>query len=66
MVYVVGILGLMGGFLMGQLILLRVLRDRTREELLNDKNLKLKYGILNWLCAALGAWAFVKLYVLYM
>lgn len=52
MAWVVGIIGFILGFAAGQMILMRLLKDRTREELLNDKQLKLKYGLFNWLIAA--------------
>lgn len=62
MVYVVGIIGFIGGFLAGQLLLLRLLKDRPTEDLLNNKSLKWTYGILNWIIAAIGAYSFVFLY----
>lgn len=34
------------------MILLHLLKDRSREELLNDKHLRLKYGLFNWFVAA--------------
>lgn len=65
MVYVAGIIGFIGGFLAGQMLLYFMLRHKSREELLNDKSLKWKYGFLNWLVAGLGAYSFVMLYRLY-
>ncbi len=54
MVYLFGIGGFIGGFVLGQLLLSFLLRHKTREELLSDKALKWKYGTLNWLVAAMG------------
>ena len=65
MVYGIGILGFIGGFLFGQMVLYFLLRHKTREELLNDRYLKLKYGLLNWGMAALGAFSFVEMYKFY-
>lgn len=52
MAWIVGIIGFLAGFAAGQMILLRLLKDRSREELLNDRRLRFKYGIFNWLIAA--------------
>ena len=55
MIYVFGTAGFFGGFILGQMILTYLLRGKTREELLNDKSLRWKYGLLNWLIALLTA-----------
>ncbi len=52
MSWIVGIFGFFLGFAAGQMILMRLLRDRSREELLNDRTLRWKYGTFNWLMAA--------------
>ena len=62
MTIVIGIIGALGGFIMGQMILYFLLRHKSNEELLTDKSLKLKFGLLNWACAALGAYAFIQTY----
>lgn len=62
MVYVFGIVGLVCGFIFGQMMLYFMLRHRSREDLLNDKTLRLRYGLLNWLFAAAGAYSFVVMY----
>lgn len=62
MVYGIGILGFIAGFIAGQMLLYFMLRHKSREELLNDPYIKWKYGLLNWGVAALGAYAFVKVY----
>ncbi len=65
MVYVVGFVGLICGFIAGQMLLYFMLRHKSREELLNDPSLKWKYGILNWLIAVLGASSFMSMYERY-
>ena len=55
MIYVFGTLGFFCGFILGQMILAYLLRGKSREELLNDKSLRWKYGVLNWLIALLTA-----------
>lgn len=62
MIYAFGFAGFIGGFLCGQMVLYFLLRHKTRNELLNDKTLKLRYGLLNWLFAGLGAYSFVVMY----
>jgi hypothetical protein len=52
MVWLAGIIGLLAGFAAGQVILMRLLKDKSRHELLNDKDLRWKYGLFNWLIAA--------------
>lgn len=61
MVYVIGILGFIGGFVLGQMVLYFMLRHRSKEDLLNDKNLKM-YGLISWALAAIGAYSFVVMY----
>ena len=65
MVYLIGVLGFVGGFILGQMLLSFLLRHKTRDELLNDKHLKWKYGTMNWLCAILGAYSFISMYEQY-
>jgi len=64
MVYLIGIIGFVCGFLGGQYYLLRILRDRSNKELLEDKNLRW-YGLLNWMLAGLCSYGFVALYNYY-
>jgi len=59
---VIGVIGFIGGFLFGQMVLYFLLRHKTNEELLHDKGLKLKYGLINWACAGLGAYSFVQMF----
>jgi len=65
MVYVVGTIGFLGGFALGLLILNRLLADRSRAELLEDRGLKWTYGLLAWIVAAIGSFAAVQSYSLY-
>lgn len=51
MIWLVGIVGFISGFAAGQMILLRLLKDRTRDELLSDRSLRWRYGLFNWLIA---------------
>jgi hypothetical protein len=52
MEWVVGFLGLLAGFAAGQLLLLRLLKDKSQHDLIYDRSLRLKYGLFNWLIAA--------------
>ncbi len=61
MVYALGVLGFICGFLAGQMLLAFILRHRSNQELTSDASLKI-YGLLNWLVAAGGAFAFVVIY----
>ena len=65
MVYVIGIIGFIGGFIAGQLLLLRLLKDRSNEDLAQDRFVKWTYGLLNWIIAGIGAYSFVFLYNYY-
>ncbi|PCJ03269.1 MAG: hypothetical protein COB14_00630 [Alphaproteobacteria bacterium] len=65
MVYVAGIIGLIGGFMCGLMLLTFLLRNVKREDLMNDPYIKWKYGLLNWGCAILGAYAGVSMYEKY-
>jgi len=65
MVYLVGMVGFIGGFFAGQMLLHFLLRHKTKEDLLNDKSLKWQYGILNWLIAILGCYATIRMYEFY-
>jgi ABC-type antimicrobial peptide transport system permease subunit len=62
MVYVLGAIGFIGGFVFGQMLLFFMLRNVSKEDLLNDPYIKWKYGLTNWACAILGAYSFVAMY----
>lgn len=65
MIYVVGTIGFIAGFFLGQLILLRILKNVPREELLQNKSNHWKYGLLNWVIAIITAAGAVHLYKIY-
>ncbi len=65
MTWVVGIVGFISGFALGQVILLYLLKDKTDEELLKDKGLKWKFGLLNWGLAGFVCWCALKAYETY-
>lgn len=62
MVYLFGVLGFFFGFLGGLGILNFLLRGVSKEDLLNDPYIKLKYGLMCWGVAAAGAYVFVRIY----
>jgi len=62
MIYVFGIFGFIGGFILGQGLLLYLLRSRPREELLNNRMLKFTYGLLNWVIAGVCSYGCVYFY----
>lgn len=62
MIIVIGTLGFISGFILGQLILLKLLRNVSSAELLENKGMHWKYGLLNWAVAVLTAWSAVWLY----
>ncbi|AGH97049.1 hypothetical protein [Micavibrio aeruginosavorus] len=53
MVYGIGVAGFIGGFVLGLIALRYILKDRSKDDLLQDKSLRL-YGAITWLLAALG------------
>lgn len=50
MEYVFAIVGFIGGFFAGQSILSKLLKNKSKEELLQDKALR-KYGYITWALA---------------
>lgn len=62
MVYLIGTLGFFCGFVFGQMLLFFMLRNVSKEDLLNDPYLKWKYGLLNWVIAGFGSYSFVSVY----
>jgi hypothetical protein len=52
----------MSGFILGQMVLYLILRNRPKDELLENKKLHWKYGTLNWLIAMLGMSAAMMVY----
>ncbi|MBU0799740.1 MAG: hypothetical protein KKA05_01930 [Alphaproteobacteria bacterium] len=66
MIYIFGTVGFFSGFILGQIVLAYLLRGRTREELLADKSLRWKYGLLNWEIAIATAASAVWIYQEYI
>ncbi len=65
MVYVIGIIGFIGGFGLALKVVGWLLRDRTREELLEDKGLRITYGLLSWGIATFSAYCAVMVFKYY-
>lgn len=65
MVYLVGVIGLIGGFAIGQMVLYFLLRNVSREDLLSDPYIKWKYGTLNWVIAVVSCYVMVSMYRYY-
>lgn len=62
MIWLVGFLGLIVGFVAGQFYLIHALKDKTRHELLHDRALRWSYGVVNWVIAIFTSIASVLLY----
>lgn len=56
MVYLFGIVGFIGGFAAGLLIINQFLKDMSRRTLMEDKSLHRTYGVAVWLMAVLGSY----------
>lgn len=56
MVYLFGLIGFIGGFVIGLFLINLFLQDRSRRELLNDKSLGRTYGVAVWAMAGIGAY----------
>lgn len=65
MITLIALIGFIGGFIFGQMVLYFLLRGRSKAELLQDQSLKWQYGVLNWGIALAGAYAFVLMYGVY-
>lgn len=62
MIYVAGFFGFIGGFALGMLVLMFLLKNVSKEDLLNDPYIKWKYGVLNWVIAGLGTYSAINMY----
>jgi ABC-type antimicrobial peptide transport system permease subunit len=62
MLFVIGLIGFIAGFMFGQMILRRILAGKSKQELMDNKGLHWKYGTLNWLIALLAMAAAMKIY----
>lgn len=62
MVYAVGIVGFILGFVLGQFLLAHWLRHRSKRDLLTNRNLHYRYGLFNWMVAGLAAYVAIACY----
>ena len=65
MIFIIGLIGFILGFFAGQLLLVRLLRHYSREELMENKKLR-KYAILNWIIALACSWLSIWMYNYYL
>ena len=65
MIYVVGIIGFITGFALGLKILGYLLKERSQEDLLQDKSLRMTYGLLAWGIAGLTSFCAIHAYKIY-
>ena len=65
MIYVMAIVGFLGGFSLAIWLIGYLLKDRPREDLLNDRGLRLTYGLLAWTIAGFSAYCTIMLYKFY-
>lgn len=65
MIYVVGIIGFISGFALGLKIIGYLLKERSSEDLLQDKSLRMTYGLLAWGVAGLTAFCAIQAYKIY-
>lgn len=61
MVYLFGLVGFVFAFSVGLGLINVILRGKTKEQL-QEKNIRMKYGLLVWGLAILGGWAGVTIY----
>jgi hypothetical protein len=68
MVYLIGIIGFIIGFFVGQMLLIYILRDSnlSNKDLMEDAALRWKYGSLNWFVSVAFAAGFVWMYKQYI
>ncbi|HEY0901629.1 MAG TPA: hypothetical protein VGD95_05850 [Micavibrio sp.] len=65
MIYLVGFIGFVAGFVLALRILAYLLKDRPAEDLLQDRGLRFTYGVLAWGIAGLTAFCAVLVYQTY-
>lgn len=65
MLYIVGIVGFIGGFALAMKLIAYLLKDRPREDLLEDRGLRFTYGLLAWGVAGFTAFCAVTMYKIY-
>lgn len=66
MVYLFGVLGFIGGFMAGLILINVFLQNVSREKLMTDKSLRWTYGFAVWLIAGFGAYIGILLHGRYM
>lgn len=57
MVYVISIIGFIGGFALGLFFIQLFLKNKSNKDLLEDKGLKWKFGLIPWVTAIMGAYS---------
>jgi uncharacterized membrane protein YfcA len=57
MVYVLSVIGFIGGFALGLFFIQLFLKNKSNEELLKDRGLKWKFGLIPWIGAIIGAYS---------
>jgi hypothetical protein len=62
MVYLIGIIGFIGGFSCGIFMIGQFLRHKPKRDLVQDKSLRWTYGLFVWVMAAAGAYSAVWIY----
>lgn len=62
MIYVITIIGFIGGFMLGLFLIQLFLKNKSNKELLSDKGLKWKFGMIPWLMAVAGAYCTMMLW----
>lgn len=62
MIYLIAVSGLIFGFVIGQSMIYFLLSDTPADVIKNDKDLKIKYGLLNWVIAIIFAWLAVMFF----
>ena len=62
MIYIAGLIGFILGFVLGLMLLSFLLRNVSKEDILNDPYIKWKYGIINWLLAIIGSYISIAIY----
>lgn len=66
MVYLIGILGFIGGFCLGIMLIGLFLKNRSKKELMENKSYHWTYGVFVWIVAGFGAWAAIAAYHQYL
>lgn len=65
MVYLFGLMGFLGGFMAGLLVINIFLRGVSRNDLLHNRSYRWTYGVAVWLFAALGVYAGLLMHARY-